>query len=98
MVSDAILCPLHNFKTMWNSIIILHCYVEQVIIICRALKRHLLFLYFLSYLPLMVKATMQSIMKTIRNIFMRLYGFVEEVVTMRHMAALEFIPPPPKKK
>ena len=39
-------------------------------------------LYFLSYLSLMVKATMPSILNTVRNIFMRLYGSVEEVVTM----------------
>ena len=41
-----------------------------------------LILYFLSYLPLMVKATMLSVLNTIRNIFMRLYDSVEEVVTI----------------
>ena len=40
------------------------------------------FLYFLSYLPLMVKATMPSILNSVRNIFMRLYGSVEVVVMM----------------
>ena len=30
MVSDAILCPLHNLKPVWNVIMILHSYVEQV--------------------------------------------------------------------
>ena len=36
----------------------------------------------MSYLLLMVKATMPSILNTVRNIFMRLYDSVEEVVTM----------------
>ena len=36
----------------------------------------------LSYLPLMVKATMPSILNTVRNSFTRLYGSVEEVVNM----------------
>ena len=60
----------------------------------------------------MVKATMPSILNTIRNIFMRLYGSVEEVMCVlcikyENMAALVFIslfhslppsPPPPAKK
>ena len=50
-----------------------------------------LILYFLSYLPLMVKATTPSVLNTVRNIFMRLYGSVGEVVT----TVLVFIPPPP---
>ena len=35
MVSDAISCPLHNLNTVWNIIMILHSYVEQVMTICR---------------------------------------------------------------
>ena len=31
MVSDAISCPLHNLKTDWNIIMVLHSYVEQVL-------------------------------------------------------------------
>ena len=81
-VSDAISCPLHNLKTVWNIIMILHSYVEQVMTMCRIQEWQLSFLYFLSYLPLIVKATMPSILNTGRNIFMRLYGFVEAVVTM----------------
>ena len=60
--------------------------------------------YFLSYLPLMVKATMPSILNTIRNIFMRLYGSVEEVVTIftrrllcSYSCALTLLPHPPPK-
>ena len=45
-------------------------------------RKTTLILYFLSDLPLMVKATMPSILNPVRNIFMRLYGSVEEVVTM----------------
>ena len=75
MVSDAMSCPLHNLKTIWNIIMILHSYVEQIMRICRVQN-------FPSYLPLIVKATMPSILNTVRNIFMRLYSFVEEVVTI----------------
>ena len=31
MVSDAISCPLHDLNTLWNIIMILYSYVEQVI-------------------------------------------------------------------
>ena len=30
MVSDEISCPLDNLKIVWNIIMILHSYVEQV--------------------------------------------------------------------
>ena len=33
MVSHAISCPLHNLKTVWNIIMTLHSYVEQVVCI-----------------------------------------------------------------
>ena len=36
----------------------------------------------LSYFPLLTKAAMLSILNTIRIIFMKLYGSVEEVMTM----------------
>ena len=35
MVSDAVSCPLHNLKTVLNILVILHCYVEQVMMMCR---------------------------------------------------------------
>ena len=94
VVSDAISCPLHNLKTVWNIIMILHSYVEQVMTIWQ-----LSFLYFLSYLPLMVKATKPYILNNVRNIFMRLYGSVEEVVAMclvyKIWRVLCSYPPPP---
>ena len=31
IVSDAILCPLHNLNTLWYIIIALYSYVEQVL-------------------------------------------------------------------
>ena len=61
---------------------ILHSYIEQVMTMCHVQERQLSLSYFLSYLPLMVKATMPSILNTVRNIFMRLYGSVEEVMPM----------------
>ena len=105
MVSDAISCPLHNLKTIWNIIMILHRYVEQVMTMCHVQEWQLSFLYFLSYLPLIVKATMPSILNTVRNIFMRLYSFVDEAVTRcpvykiwRLLCSYSPPPPPPQKK
>ena len=54
MVSDAILCPLHNLKTVWNIIMILYSYVEQVMTMCRVQEWQLSLSYFLSYFPFMV--------------------------------------------
>ena len=34
LVSDAISCPLHNLNSVWDFIMILHSYVEQVMTIC----------------------------------------------------------------
>ena len=31
-------CPLHNLNTIWNILMILHSYVEQVITMCRVPK------------------------------------------------------------
>ena len=61
----------------------------------------------LSYLPLMVKATVPSFVNTDRNSFTRLYGSVEEVVKMclvykiwRLLCSCPLLstPPPPQKK
>ena len=41
----------------------------------------------------MVKATMPSILNTVRNIFMKLYGSIEEVVTMCLVANYYFYAP-----
>ena len=54
MVSDAISCPLHNLKTVWNIIMILHSFVEQVMTMCRVQESQLSLSYFLSYFPLMI--------------------------------------------
>ena len=35
MVSDAILCPLHNLKSLWYIIMILYRYVEQILTMYR---------------------------------------------------------------
>ena len=34
IVSGAISCPLHNLKTLWYIIMIVHSYVEYVLKIC----------------------------------------------------------------
>ena len=82
LVSDAISCPLFNLKTLWNTIMILHSYVEHISTMCCIQELQLSLSYFLSYLPLMVKATMPSFLTTIKNIFTRLYNSVEEVMKM----------------
>ena len=86
IVSDAISCLLHNLNTIWYIIMILYSYVEQVLTMCLVQEWQLSLSYFLSYLPLIVKATtMPSILNTVRNIFTRLYTFVEETVTICHV-------------
>ena len=35
IVSDAISCPLHNLKTLWYFIMILHSYVEHILMMCQ---------------------------------------------------------------
>ena len=35
IISDAILCPLHNLKTLWFIITILYSYVEHILMMCR---------------------------------------------------------------
>ena len=82
MVSDAISCLFHDLNAYCHIIIILYSYGKQVLTMCLVQEWQLSPLYFLSYLPLMVKATMLSILNTVRNIFMKLYGSIEEVVTM----------------
>ena len=41
-VSDAMSCPLHNLKTLWYIIMILHSKIEQVMTMCRVQKWQLL--------------------------------------------------------
>ena len=87
MVSDAILCPLHNLNTLWYITRILHSYKEQIITICRIRMTTLAFILSeLSSLDgLAVISCPFSILNAIRNIFMRLHSFVEEVVTICHV-------------
>ena len=82
MDSDAISCPFFNLNTLWYIIMTLHSYVEQVITMRRIQVCQPLLAYFLSYFPLIVLAAMLSILNTVRIIFMKLYGFIEEGMTM----------------
>ena len=61
---------------------ILHSYVEKTGHKDVSQEWQLSFFDFLSYLPLIVKATMPSVLNSVRNIFIRLNGFVEAVVTI----------------
>ena len=94
MVSDAISCPLHNLKTVWNIIMILHNYVEQVMAMCYIQEWRLSLSYFLSYFPLMFSDAISCLLhslKTVWNILMILYSYVEQVMTMTRMAAFAVI-------
>ena len=88
MVSDAILCPLHNLKTVWNILMMLYSYVEQVMTMCGIQEWQLLLSYFLSYYPLMVSDAILRLLhnlKTVWNIIMILHSYVEQVMRMCHI-------------
>ena len=107
LFSDAISCPLHNLNTLCDFIMILHSYVEHIwrCVMYKNDNSHLYTLWVIY--PWWLKATMPSVLKTIWNILMRLYGSLEEVTPMclvwKNIAALVFIsspsrphtPPPP---
>ena len=101
MVSDAISCPIYNLNGLGiRIIIILGSYDKHVLTMCGVQEWQVSSLYFLSYLPMMVKAIMPTILNTVRYIFMRLYGCVEVVVTMSHIKIWWLLcsyssPPPP---
>ena len=85
MVSDAIWCPLHNLKTVLNTIVMLHNNVEQLMTMCRGLERQLWLSYFLSYFPLIVSDSISCQLhnlKTVWNILMILNSYVEQIMTM----------------
>ena len=84
---DAISCPLSNFNTLWNIIMILHSYVEQVMTMCCVQKWQLSLSYFLTYFPLLVSDAILCPLhnlKIVLNILIILYtcSYVEQVMTM----------------
>ena len=88
MVSDAISCPFHNLKTIWNIMMILYSYVEQVTSMCRIQEWQLWLSYFLSYFPLIISYAISCPLfnlNTIWNITMILHRYVEQVMTMCHV-------------
>ena len=85
IVSDAISCLLHNFKTLWYIIMILYSYVEQVLTVCHVQEWQLLLSYFLSYFPSIVADAISCPLhnlKTLWYIIVILYSYVEQVLTM----------------
>ena len=85
MVSDAVSCLLHNLKTFWNIIMILHSYVEQVMRICYIQEWQLSLSSFLSYFPLIISNAISCPLynlNTLWNIIMILHSYVEKVMTM----------------
>ena len=80
----AYLCPLCNF-TIWNIIMILYSYVEQVMTMCCIQDWQLSLSYFLSYFNLMVLDAISRLLhnlNTLWYIIMILYSYVEQVLTM----------------
>ena len=96
IISYAISCLLYNLNTLWNIIMILHSYVEQVMMMCHIQVWQLSLSYFLSYVPLIVSDAITCPLynlKTAWNIIMILHRYIEQVMTMscRRMTALTFI-------
>ena len=54
MLFDAYSCLRYNLNALWNIIMILHSYVEQVMTMCHIQEWQLSLSYCLSYFPLMV--------------------------------------------
>ena len=87
IVSDKISCPLCNLNTLWNIIMILHSYVEQVMTMCCVQEWQLLLAYRRDYFMKLYcfveeVVTMCSVWKN----------------TAALMVILSYPPPPPKKK
>ena len=85
MVSDAISCLLHNLKILWNILMMLYSYVEQVMRMCRIQEWQLLLSYFPSYFPLIISDPISCPLynlNTLWNIIMILHSYVEQVMTM----------------
>ena len=57
MVSYAISCPLHNLKTVWNIIMILHSYVKQVMTMYDKSN----FILRVCYLPSLLRPMLPSV-------------------------------------
>ena len=88
MISDAISCPLHNLKTIWNILMILYSYVEQVMTMCSIQEWQLSLSFFQSYFPLIVSDAISCPLckfNTLWNIIMILHSYVEQVLTMCHV-------------
>ena len=70
---------------LWNIIVILHSYVEQVMTIGRVQELQLSLSYFLSYFPLMVSDAISCPLynlKTVWNILKILHSYVEQTMIM----------------
>ena len=72
MVSDAISCPLHNLKTIWNILMILYSYVEQVMPMCGVQECQLLLSYFLGYFPLIFSDTSSCPLHNLKTVWNRI--------------------------
>ena len=87
MALDAISCLLFNLKTVWNIMMILYSYVEQVMTMCRIQEWQLSLSYFLSYFPMIILDKFHVSrpiynLNTLWNIIMILHRYIEQVMAM----------------
>ena len=84
MGSDAFSCPFHNLNTLWNIIMILHSYMEQVMTMCHVQEWQLSLSYFPSYFPLIGSDAIQCPLHNLKTLWyiMILHSYVELVLTM----------------
>ena len=87
MVSDAILCPLHNLNTLWYIGIILYSYEEQVMTMRRVQQWQLWLSHFPRYFPLIVSNAISCPLHTLNSLWyiMIQYSYVELVMAMCHV-------------
>ena len=85
IVSDAILCPLHNLKILWYIIIVPYSLVEHILMMCRVQECQLSPTYFLSYFPLIVSDVISCPLHNLNAlwyIIIILYSYNKKVLTM----------------
>ena len=88
MVSDAIPRPLCNVNNLWNIIMILHSYVEQVMTICHVQELQLSLSYFPNYFHLIFSDAISCPLYNLNTLldFIRiLHIYVEHILTMCHI-------------
>ena len=85
IVSGAILCPLHNLKTVRYYKMILKRYVEQILTMCHVQEWQLSLSYFLSYFRLIVSDAISCPRHNLKNLWYYitiLHSYVEHILML----------------